>query len=132
MAEAHTAWQDRAAIKRARNALIPATFLLNPPYIPPHPNDTGKHLRRIPIECGILSGNELEITSLTTVQILLDKVAAGVWTSEAVARAFMKRAAIAQQVVSATSGRRRCSRRETWQAGFCLGSCRHTEAARYS
>ena len=49
--------------------------------------------------CGILSAEELEITNTTEGPKILHNIISRKWTSEAVATAFCKRAAIAQQLI---------------------------------
>src|SRR4051794_13213734 len=49
--------------------------------------------------CGILSTEELEITNTTDAPKILHNIISRKWTCEAVATAFCKRAAIAQQLI---------------------------------
>lgn len=49
--------------------------------------------------CGILSAEELEITNTTEGPRILKNLTSRIWTSEAVATAFCKRAAVAQQLI---------------------------------
>jgi amidase len=49
--------------------------------------------------CGILSAKELEITNTTEGPRILHNITSRTWTSEAVATAFCKRAAVAQQLI---------------------------------
>ena len=78
-------------------ALIPPELRLN--FIPPSHDEPGRDVRSIPHDCGLLDDKDLKITGVKTIGELLEKVAAAEWTSEEVARAFIRRAIIAQQVV---------------------------------
>jgi amidase len=49
--------------------------------------------------CGILSAEELDMTNTTDGPAILRNILSGKWTSEAVATAFCKRAAVAQQLI---------------------------------
>ena len=53
----------------------------------------------VPITCGILSDEEINITSNFDATALLEKLRSGMWTAEQVTVAFCKRAAIAHQLV---------------------------------
>jgi len=89
-------WQRRAADKRAAQLeLIPPAWRLPAPSTSLLPSD----VRDVPHTSGILSDAELVITAETDAQVVLDKISRGEWTSTAVATAFCKRAAIAQQLV---------------------------------
>lgn len=90
-----TDWQARAEAKRAaREALLPADTLLPPGAV----SDQTTDVTAIPRTSGLLSAHELEITESETPAILA-KLASGEWTSEAVTRAFCRRASIAHQLV---------------------------------
>lgn len=92
----HADWQRRAADKRAAQLeLIPPAWRLPAPSTSLLPSD----VRDVPHTSGILSDAELVITEETDAQVVLDKISRGEWTSTAVATAFCKRAAIAQQLV---------------------------------
>jgi hypothetical protein len=58
-----------------------------------------KDVSGIPASCGILSSEELDITTRDSTCIL-EKIQSRAWTAEKVTLAFCKRAAIAQQLVS--------------------------------
>jgi amidase len=76
-----------------RQAQIPKEWLL--------PQDYSSYTNRmdVPITCGILSDEEINITSNFDATALLKKLRSGVWTAEQVTVAFCKRAAIAHQLV---------------------------------
>ncbi|KAF4633472.1 hypothetical protein G7Y89_g4647 [Cudoniella acicularis] len=88
-------WQSKVAKKQAEvKAAIPHEWLL-PSTITPTSN-----VLNIPRQSGILSNHELDITESYNAVQLLEKLAAGIWTSAEVTEAFCKRAAIAQQLDS--------------------------------
>lgn len=92
-----TTWENIAASKRTRlRASIPPDWLIPADLLPkPEQNDvTG-----FPRDSGWFSPAELEITDSSAAEIL-QKTSSGVWSAEAVARAFCKRAAAAHQLVS--------------------------------
>lgn len=87
-------WKVTAAEKKAKQqALIPKEWTLA--FIPPPGSDS----RSVPESCGLLDPVELEITN-SDIDILLEKLAKGEWTSVSVTTAFYKRAIIAHQLVS--------------------------------
>jgi amidase len=87
-------WQDIAARKQAeRTSRIPKEWLL-----PASIDTTKADVLDIPRQCGILTSEEVHITEDHDATALLDKLSTGKLTSEAVTRAFCKRAAIAQQL----------------------------------
>lgn len=93
-----TTWQELAAEKKARQtASIPKEWLIVPP------SDDVSDVTDIPAKCGLLSAGDLEITEVSSVEVLLDKIATGEWSSVEVCTAFCKRAVIAHQVVRALS-----------------------------
>ena len=61
---------------------------------------TNANLFDIPDVCGILSLREVEITTRNDAVDLVDKIAHNIYSAEEVTRAFCKRAAIAQSLVS--------------------------------
>ena len=63
------------------------------------PAEDQKDVTGFPAQCGILTKDELAITDGCATEIV-KKIAAGEWKAEDVTRAFCKRAAIAQQLVS--------------------------------
>ncbi|KAM0751264.1 amidase [Meredithblackwellia eburnea MCA 4105] len=89
-------WQEKAASKRTKLlSSIPAAWILPPPTNQsPRPND----VRGIPKECGILNEKELVITDEDEIEVVLNKVKMGEWSSEEVVTAYCKRAAVAQQL----------------------------------
>ena len=91
-----TTWQELAAEKKAHQAAsIPKEWLIVPP------SDDILDVMDIPAKCGLLSARDLEITEVSTVAVLLSKIATGAWSSVEVTTAFCKRAVIAHQVVRA-------------------------------
>jgi amidase len=89
-------WQERAAAKRAANAeSLPSSMILPKPPAP-----EVLDVMQVPMECGLLTDRELEITESKTVGLLLQKLAKREYSALEVAAAFIKRAVIAQQLVS--------------------------------
>ena len=88
-------WQTRCAERKAKQlASIPKEWLIT---LPP---DAQRNVQDVPKTCGLLTAHELEITETTDVDVLLSKLATGVWSSYEVTLAFYKRAVVAQQLVS--------------------------------
>jgi amidase len=88
------AWRETARQKRQQQASsIPVDWRLK--TIPADFKDC----RPVIESCGILSAEELEITATTEAPKIVDNILSRVWTSEAVATAFCKRAAVAQQLI---------------------------------
>ena len=95
-------WTAIAAAKRAaRDALIPEAWRL--PDKPEYTDESSPayllDVTGVPASCGILTPDELIITD-TPADKILRNVHSGKWTARAVAEAFCKRAAVAQQLVS--------------------------------
>jgi amidase len=87
-------WKELAADKRDRLAAqIPKDWLVASP-----PDDI-LNVTKFPLECGLLSPKEVEITETVDVEVLLKKLATGELSSVEVTYAFCKRAIIAQQTV---------------------------------
>ena len=87
-------WQQTAAQARAdRDALIPSDLHLKS-------KPTGRNVTAYPRESGLLSETEVHITEGLSVSELLAVVAKGQYTAVQVTTAFIKRAMIAQQLVS--------------------------------
>jgi hypothetical protein len=87
-------WQDLVAEKKRRQtASIPREWLITPPA------DDVLDVTDVPSSCGLLSARELEITEVSEVAVLLNKLATGEWSSVEVTTAFCKRAIVAQQLV---------------------------------
>jgi amidase len=61
---------------------------------------SNKNVLNIPRTCGLMTESELHITEAYDATALADALAKKQFSSEAVTRAFCKRAAIAHQVVS--------------------------------
>jgi amidase len=93
-------WETIAAAKRAELAgKIPLEYRIPEHLVPPA---SQLDVTPFPRESGWFSKNELEITESTATSIL-SKVATRRWTAEEVTKAFCKRAAAAQQLVSNAS-----------------------------
>jgi len=91
-------WQELAADKKRRQtASIPKEWLIT------QPADDVLDVTDVPTSCGLLSARELEITAVSEVAILLNKLATGEWSSVEVTTAFCKRAIIAHQLVCPSS-----------------------------
>ena len=89
-------WRDIAARKKAEQyARIPQAWLL------PQSTDKDKsNILQVPRQSGILTDAELQITEKYDATELVDELSKGNLTSESVATAFCKRAAIAQQLTN--------------------------------
>ncbi|CAI7646401.1 unnamed protein product [Penicillium bialowiezense] len=93
------AWQRIAEDKHAsRDNAIPAEWRLRPGFVA----DDRLNVMDVPMECGILTERELEITETDAV-MLVDKMIHRDYTSHEVTLAFCKRAAVAQQLVNCLS-----------------------------
>lgn len=87
-------WQELAEEKKRRQtASIPKEWLIT------QPADDVLDVTNVPTSCGLLSARELEITEVSEVAILLDKLATREWSSVEVTTAFGKRAILAHQLV---------------------------------
>ena len=87
-------WNDLVADKRRRQAeAIPKEWLISAP-----PSSQLDVISQ-PETCGLLTDNELLITN-AEVDVLLDKLATGQWSSVEVTTAFYKRAIVSQQLAS--------------------------------
>lgn len=88
-------WQEIVADKRKRQQdTIPKEWIVTPPA------EDVLDVTNFPLECGLLTEKEIEITELTDIAALLKKLAEGEWTSVEVTTAYYKRAIVAHQVVS--------------------------------
>ena len=88
-------WQTRCAKrKQAQLDSIPKEWLIDPI------SEDQMNVINVPKDCGLLSDRELEITETVDVEIILERLASGQWSSVEVTTAFYKRAIVAQQVVS--------------------------------
>lgn len=89
------------ADEKARSVFetIPKEWLLPESYMVDVDETSTKDVTSVPRECGILTPEEVDITESYDATDLLAKIAAGQFSSTAVATAFCKRAAIAQQLV---------------------------------
>ena len=87
-------WKEHVADKlRRRDATIPSEWAISP--LP----ESQANVMDVPGSCGLLSDEELEITTVSDVSVLLGKLAAGEWSAVEVTTAFSKRAVIAHQAV---------------------------------
>ena len=87
-------WTDLVAEKKQRQVKsIPQDWLVSPPP------DSTLDVTGFPETCGLLNAREIEMTN-TSVDVLLERLASGEWTSVDVTTAFYKRAIVAQQLVS--------------------------------
>jgi len=90
-----TSWQELVSEKKSRqNASIPKEWLITPP------TDDVLDVTDVPVKCGLLSAHELEITEVSEIAVLLNKIATGEWSSVQVTKAFSKRAIVAHQVTN--------------------------------
>lgn len=97
---ADSAWKDKAARKRDFEASkIPQEWALAPAFLTGNEH-SDLNVMDIPAQCGILSPAELEITERYSAISLAKAVQSGALSAAAVALAFCKRAAIAQQVTN--------------------------------
>jgi amidase len=88
-------WKDLVADKQRRQQeSIPAAWRIDAP------GPEVLNVMDVPRSCGLLSALELEITEITDVDVLLERLATGTWSSVEVTTAFYKRAIVAQQIVS--------------------------------
>lgn len=86
-------WKSLAAEKKQRQKeSIPQEWLISVP------GDEVLDVTGVPEACGLLSEKEVRITN-TEVDVLLERLAQGDWSSVDVTTAFYKRAIVAQQVV---------------------------------
>ncbi|KAH9474372.1 Acetamidase [Psilocybe cubensis] len=93
MASKH--WKQLIAEKRERQAAtIPKEWILT--NLPPK---EALNVIDFPEKSGLLTDKELEITS-AHVEVLLEKISTGIWSSVEVTTAFSKRAIIAHQLVN--------------------------------
>ncbi|KAH9987890.1 general amidase [Russula vinacea] len=88
-------WQELVAEKKRRQAAsIPKEWLIT------RPADGVLDVTDVPTSCGLLSARELEITAVSEVGILLNKLATRDWSSVEVTTAFCKRAILAHQLTN--------------------------------
>lgn len=96
------AWLAKAQISRdALERSIPRNLAAGVSSLP---DKCRMNVLHVPHEHGVLTLEELEMTSLD-IDGLLQSYWAGRWTVEAVTRAFLKRAAIGQQLVGVKTRR---------------------------
>jgi amidase len=91
-------WQELVAEKKRRQtASIPKEWFITLPA------DDVLDVTDVPSNCGLLSARELEITEVSEIAVLLNKLATGEWSSVEVTTAFCKRAIVAHQLVCPSS-----------------------------
>lgn len=90
-------WEAEAEKSRdIRTGSIQKQWLLKEDQLP---SPDRLNVRSVPVDSGILSSKEIEITG-TDATGLVKKMGAGIWTAEEVVVAFLKRGTIAHQLVS--------------------------------
>ncbi|KIK68785.1 hypothetical protein GYMLUDRAFT_1009097 [Collybiopsis luxurians FD-317 M1] len=88
-------WQTRCAKrKQAQLDSVPKEWLIDAI------SEDQMNVMNVPKDCGLLSDRELEITETVDVEIILERLASGQWSSVEVTTAFYKRAIVAQQVTN--------------------------------
>ncbi len=94
-------WKAIGAAKRnSCYEKIPKEWRLSASILADVNETSTKNVTQIPRECGILSVDEIDITENYDATDLLKRLASSQVSATAVATAFCKRAAIAQQLVS--------------------------------
>jgi len=92
-------WAQISSNKRdSRDELIPSKW-----RIPESARTNSTNLLQVPITCGILTAEEIAITSNFDAVALVEALKNSTFSAEAVTTAFCKRAAIAQQLVNISS-----------------------------
>lgn len=87
-------WKELCeARKREQQDQIPKEWII---VLPP---EDRLNIIDVPLECGLLTTREIEITETIDINALLDKLARAEWSSLEVTTAFYKRAIIAHQLV---------------------------------
>jgi len=90
-------WQNKAEEKRqSLFDAIPTDWILSKDISDSLP----KNLTKIPLNCGILSSLDIEITEIDEIEELADRIARGRYSAVDVTTAFCKRASIAHQLVN--------------------------------
>ncbi|KAI0344211.1 general amidase [Trametopsis cervina] len=88
-------WQTLCAERKQKQVdSIPPEWIIR------LPEQQYSNVQNIPAECGLLDAHELEITETTDVDVLLSRLATGIWSSVEVTTAFYKRAIIAHQLTN--------------------------------
>ncbi len=104
MAVKQEPWEQTAAAKRAAQLnSIPEVWRLSAAYLEKAVNDPDG-VMKVPVQCGLLSDQELDITENYDVVGLSEKLQSGSLSAKAVVSAFCKRAAIAHQLVGSIKG----------------------------
>ena len=98
MVSKEVSWQDKVSKKKAAQLeCIPEAWRLHVSDLKSLSPDA--NVLALPEKCGLLSSEELEITSKYDLVALSEKLKTGSLSAVAVATAFCKRAAIAHQAV---------------------------------
>ncbi|OCH94227.1 general amidase [Obba rivulosa] len=88
-------WKTLCAQRKQQQLdAIPPQWTIAPPP------DSQRNVLNVPRTCGLLSPLELEITETADVDVLLQKLRTGAWSSVQATTAFYKRAIIAQQLTN--------------------------------
>jgi amidase len=91
-----TDWKARCAERKKKQLdSIPPEWLIQTAPTSPRVSN----VLNVPIDNGLLTPREIEITETVDVEVLLQKLSSASWSSTEVTTAFYKRAVIAQQVV---------------------------------
>lgn len=89
-------WQQVARERKQKQIdSIPKEWLIDTSAL-----DDRSHVMDVPLTCGLLTERELEITEVSDVDYILQKLASAEWSSVEVTTAYYKRAIIAHQLVS--------------------------------
>lgn len=92
-----TDWETRCAERRKKQLdSIPSAWLID---TPPPTSERVSNVLDFPIDSGLLTPREIEITETVDLEVLLQKLSSGDWSSTEVTTSFYKRAVIAQQLV---------------------------------
>jgi amidase len=110
IAESHnTSWQDIVKAKKARlETAIPSEWRLDKQLVAGLTRNDDVIGSQAVLKSGLLSAKEVELTETYTAKQLVAMMARQQVTAVQVVTAFCKRAAVAQQLVRATSSLQRC------------------------
>lgn len=98
--EVDAPWKEIARRKRAqRDTAIPADWKLDPKHLPKE-NGEAENMLSVPDQCGILTAQDLKITSRYSARSLISAITSNHLTAREVTAAFCKRAAVAQQLTN--------------------------------
>ena len=94
MERAELDWRKRCEDRREEQLRqIPKDWIIT------LPDSNRLNVIQFPLECGLLSPREIDITENTDISVLLEKLATAEWSSVEVTTAYYKRAIIAHQLV---------------------------------